>query len=300
MMCHMLVASWGGTTAARSKISANTHRDCHGAHHLPHAHPVRFRRAEASRRRAAASRHPPAADRHRQGRDRRRPVGQGEGAAAGQHATRDVRRHAGESDRSRHARCAEDLQGRGLRRHHRHRRRLADGPRQGGRPDGDASRQFAAGLFLRRRRRTQDHVRGGTHRRHSHDLGHRQRGEPRRRHHHGFRPQARHRQPASHSPAGADRSRAHAQPAAASHGRHRHGRLHAQYRMLPVQRRQSAGRIRSRSTASRRRGNTSSAPPGTARTARRATTWRWPPWKAPWCSRRDWARCMRSAIRRAG
>ena len=38
----------------------------------------------------------------------------------------------------------------------------------------------------------------------------------------------------------------------------------------------------------------------TARTARRATTWRWPPWKAPWCSRRAWARCMRSAIRPAG
>src|SRR5216683_1840693 len=44
---------------------------------------------------------------------------------------------------------------------------------------------------------------------------------------------------------------------------------------------------------------TLSLPPHlTARTARRATTWRWPPWKAPWCARRGWARCMRSAIRR--
>ena len=146
----------------------------------------------------------------------------------------------------------------------------------------------------------QDHRGGGADRRHSDDLGHRQRGEPRRRHHHGFRPQARHRQPAPDSQAGADRSRADPEPAAASHGRHRHGRLHPQYRMLPVQRLQPAGRFGSRSMGWRRPGSTSSARRGTARTARRATTWRWPPWKAPWCSRRAWARCMRSAIRRAG
>ena len=56
------------------------------------------------------------------------------------------------------------------------------------------------------------------------------------------RPQARDRQPAPDSPAGADRPRADDEPAATSHGRHGDGRLHAQYRMLPVQCLQSAGR----------------------------------------------------------
>ena len=42
-------------------------------------------------------------------------------------------------------------------------------------------------------------------------------------------------------------------------------------------------------------GSTSSARRATARIARRATTWRWPPWRAPWRSKRAWAACMRSA-----
>ena len=85
---------------------------------------------------AGGARHEAAAAGRRQGRGGGGAAGAGAGAPAGGHAA--VSRHAAQPDRSGGAGGAGDLSRRGLRRHRRARRRLADRSRQGRGAAGDA------------------------------------------------------------------------------------------------------------------------------------------------------------------